>query len=68
MLSLFECISRPSSLSIEEITLFAIANLMFHLLDFLKLFMMSFKYGLFLLRRFSTDYALFLSLLLSYSI
>ena len=68
MLSFFECIARSSSLSIEEITLFAIVNLMFHLLDFLKIFMMSFKYGLFLLRRFSTDYALFLSLLLSYSI
>ena len=30
----------------EEIKLFAIVNLLFHVPDFLRLFMMSFKYGL----------------------
>ena len=44
MLSLFECITRFSSLSIEEIKLFAIVNWIFHVSDFLRLFIMSFKY------------------------
>ena len=48
------------SFSMEEIKLFVS--------DFLRLFMMSFKYGLILLRYFSTDSILFLSPLLSYSI
>ena len=50
MLSLFECITRSSSLSMEEINLFAIANRISHMSDFLRSFMMSFKYGLFLSR------------------
>ena len=68
MLSLFECITRSSSLSMEEIMLFAIINWTFHVSDFLRLFMMSFKYGLILLRYSSTDIVLFLSPFPSYSI
>ena len=48
MLIRFECISRFSSLSMEEIKLFAIANLVFHVSDFSRLLMISFKYGLIL--------------------
>ena len=51
MLSLTECITRCSSLSMKEIKLFAII----HMSDFLRLFMMSFKSGLILLRYSSTD-------------
>ena len=68
MLSLFECIIRSSSLSMERIKLFAIVNWILHLSDFSRLFNMSFKYGLILLRYSSTDCALFLSVLFSYSI
>ena len=68
MLSLFECITSSSSLSIEEIKLFAIVNWIFYVSDFLRLFMMSLKYGLILFRCTSADSALFLSPLLSYSI
>ena len=64
MLSLFEGIIRSSSLSMEEIKLFAIDNWIFHMSDFLRLYMMSFKYGLTLL----TGSGLTLSPLLSYSI
>ena len=55
MLSLFEFITRSSSLSMEEIKLFAIVNLIFHVSNFLRLFMKYFKYGLILLRHSSTD-------------
>ena len=68
MLSLFECITHSSSLSLEEIKLIAIFNWIFHVSDFLRLFMMSFKYGLILLRYSLTDRVLFLSTLLSNSI
>ena len=68
MLTRFECISRSSSLSMEEIKLFAIASLVFHVPDFSRLLMISFKYGLILLWYSSTDSVLFLSLLRSYSI
>ena len=68
MLSLFECITRSSSLSIEEIKLFAIANSVFDVSDFLRLFMISFKCGLILLRYSPTDSVLFLSPLPSHSI
>ena len=68
MLSLFECTTCSSSLPMEEIKLFAIVNWVFHVPKFLRLFMMSFKYGLILLRYSSTDGVLFLPLLLSYSI
>ena len=68
MLSLFECITCSSLLSKEEIKLFAIVNSIFYVSDFLRLFMMSFKYRLILLRYSSTDSVLFLSQLLLYSI
>ena len=42
MLSLFECITHSSSLSTEEIMLFAIVNSIFYASDFLRLFMVSF--------------------------
>ena len=44
-----------SSLSMEEIKLFAIFNWIFHVSPFLRLFVMSFKYGLTLLRYHLTD-------------
>ena len=37
ILSLFECITRSSSLSIKKIKLFAVANWIFHVSDFLRL-------------------------------
>ena len=61
MLSLFECITYALSLSTEEIFLFVIVTRIFHVSDFLSLFMMSFKCGLILLRNSSTDSVLFLS-------
>ena len=39
MLSLFECITRFSSLSMEEIKLFPIVNYIFHMSDFLDLYL-----------------------------
>ena len=69
MFSLFEPITRSSSLSMEEIKLFAIVNGIFHGSDFSRLFRMSFRYGLILLGYSSTSSALlFLSPLLSYSL
>ena len=65
MLSFFESITHSSSLSLPELKLMAIANWVFHVLDFLRLFMMCFKNGLYLLRYSSTDSVLFLSSLLS---
>ena len=65
LLSLFECITRSSSLPLKEIKLIAIVNLGFHVSDF---FMMFFKYGLIILRYSSIDCVLFLPSLLSYSI
>ena len=65
MLSLFECITCSSSLSLEEIKLIAIVNWIFHVSHFLRLFDV-FKHGLILLRYFLTDSVLFLSSLLSY--
>ena len=64
----FECITRSSSLSLEEIKVIAIVNGIFHVSDFSRLFIMSFKYGLTILRYSSADRVLFLSLLISYSI
>ena len=49
------------SLSIEGIKLFVTVNWIFHLSDFLRLFMISFRYGLILLRYSSTNSVLFLS-------
>ena len=67
MLSLSECTTHSSSRSSEEIKLIAIINRVFHVSDFLGLFMVSFKYVLILLRYSLTDSVLFLSPLLSYS-
>ena len=64
----FECITHSSSLSVEEIKVIAITNWIFYVSDFLRLFIVPFKYGLISLRYSSTDGPLFLSLLLSYSI
>ena len=55
MLPLFECIKWSSSLYMEEVKLFAIVNWTFHASDFLRLFTMSFKYGIILLRYSLTD-------------
>ena len=55
MLSLFECIAHSWSLSVEKLKWFAIVNWIFHVSHFLRLFMMSFKYALILLRYSSTD-------------
>ena len=68
MLWPFECITRSSSLSMEEIKLFAIVSWIFHVSGFFRLFMVSFKCGLILLRYSSANSVLFLSPLLSYSI
>ena len=67
LLSLFECVTRFSSLSLEEIKLIAIVNWIFHVSDSLRIFM-SFKYGLILLKYASTNSVLFQPVLLSYSI
>ena len=69
MLSNFECITRSSALSsLGEIKSIAIVNWIFHVSDFLRLFMISFKYGLNLSRYSLTDSVLFLSPLLLYSV
>ena len=68
MLSLFKYITRSSTLSIEEIKLFAVVNWIFYVSDFLKFFAMPCKYGLILLKYLSTDSVLLLSSLYSYSI
>ena len=60
ILSLFERITCFSSLSMEEIKLFAIVNWIFHMWVFLRIFLMPFKYGLVLLRYTSTDKVFFL--------
>ena len=65
MLSHFEYIARSSSLSIEEIKLIVTVSWILHVSDFLRLFMMSFKYGLILLRYSVSNSVLFLSPLLS---
>ena len=58
-LSLFERTTHSSSLSVEEIKLFNIANWIFYVSYFLRLFIMSFKYGLILLRYSCTDIVLY---------
>ena len=68
MLSLFECITCSSSLlSVEEINSIVIINWAFHVSYILRLFMISFKYDLNLLRYFLTD-SVFLLPLHFYSI
>ena len=68
ILSISESITCSASLSMEEINLFAIVNWIFHVPDFLRLFVMPFKCRLILLRCSSADTFLFLSALPSYSI
>ena len=46
MLPLSECITSSSSISLGEIKLIAIVNWILHVSDFLRLFMLPFKYGL----------------------
>ena len=65
---IFWIITRSSSLSLKERKLIAIINWIFHASDFLRFFMISFNYGLILLRYLSTNNVLFLQPLLSYSI
>ena len=67
-LSLSEWNKASLSVSLEGINLFAIVNSIFHVLDFLGLFMIPFRHGLILLRYFSVDGPLFLSLLLPYQL
>ena len=55
MLSLFEYITHSSLLAMKEIKLFTIVNWLFHVSDFLRLFMMPFKYGIILLKNSATD-------------
>ena len=50
MLSLFECITGSSSLSLEERKIIAIVYWIFHVSNFLRLFLMSFKYSVILLK------------------
>ena len=59
MLSLFEFITRCSSSSMVELKLVAIVSSFSNVSDFLRLFMMPFKYGLILLRYYSGDNVLF---------
>ena len=54
-----------SLLTLQEIKLIAISNWILNVSDFLRLFMIFFKYGLILLRYSLTDSVLFLALLLS---
>ena len=58
MLLLFQCITLSSLLFMEEIKLFAIVNWIFQVSDYLRLFMMRFKYDIILSR--------FLQLIVSY--
>ena len=44
--SFFECITPSASLSIKEIKITAIVSWIFHVSDFLRLFVMPFKYGI----------------------
>ena len=59
------CFVSSSSISLEDINLAAI---FFHVSDFLRLFVLPFKYVLILLRYSSIHSVLYPSLLLSYSI
>ena len=52
LLSRFEYITGSSSLSLEQIRLIAIVYWIFHISDFLRLFMISFKYGVILVNIF----------------
>ena len=65
---IFKCITCSSLFFLEEIKIIVIVDWIFYVQDFLRSFMISFKYGLILLRYSSVDTVLFLSPLLSYSI
>ena len=67
MLSNFECIIHSSLLSLEKNQIVTV-NSIFPVSNFVRLILMSFKYGLILLRYSLTDSVLFLSSILSYSI
>ena len=66
LFSLFECITCYSSSFLAEIKLIAIVNWIFQVSGLLRLFMMSFKYGLILFGYSPIESVLFLSPLLSY--
>ena len=68
MLPHFRCIIRFWQMSLEEIKLITVVNWFFHVSDFLRVFMMYFKYGLISPRNSLIDRVLFLLPLLSYSI
>ena len=69
ILSIFECVTWSSSLSsLEEVKLIFIVCWIFHVSDFLRSFMISYKSGVILWRYSWTDRVLFSSLLLLYSI
>ena len=55
MISLFENITRPSSVSLEEIKWIAIVDWIFHVSGFLRSIMIIFRYGLILVKYYSTD-------------
>ena len=61
MLSLFECIIRSSPVSLEEVKLIAIVNWIFYIPDYLRLFIMYFKYDLISSRYSLIDRISFLS-------
>ena len=61
ILSLFECITLCSSVSLWGTKLTGIVNWIFHVLGFLRSFMISFKYGLILSKYISIDSVLFLA-------
>ena len=61
MLSHFECITHSSSVSLDEIKLIAIANLIFDVSDLFRLVMISLKYGLIPSRYYFIDRVLFIS-------
>ena len=66
-LSLFECITPSSSLSLKDTRLIAILLWVFHVSTFLRSLMIFSKYGLILIRYSPIDKVLFLPLLLSCS-
>ena len=68
MCSLFEYITRSSSMSLEKIKLITVVDWIFHVSDFLRLFMLSIKYDLISWSYSLIDMILFLLPLLSYSI
>ena len=68
MLSLFECIIRSSPVSLEEVKLIAIVNWIFYISDYLRLFIMYFKYDLISSRYSLIDRISFLSSLPLYYI